>query len=522
MIQKTNARSGSTAVAPYRQSTTLNNDGPPAWGTGGTANFTRLRWYNNPCEPECNPTMQDRRPLAPAAVAKMVVKNEDNSIVDEDDIDCSFFLVTADLWSSDGKHEMNLVLHPTFSDRYITTHAPKRKRGYARPPSIQVPGDRQSPTLQKISPEMNGETQHTGFTPLVVPSNPGYNSHIYPFSAPPPPLAPDCNHFQPALTYNSMPDASNWTYNMQTAPQTSPYPSLPSVSRFLGSGVVTSLTNGASNGRASGTVMANSWQTDADADSNPYPPMSASSGALASELPHRPTASAQAFGQYSTIELRPANTTPNQPNSSPRSDTYTTTSSTAEPSPDSMIAGPHNPPYDQSMYASASYAQRPHRDPYSQGSYTKSPTSPSSTIPPLPRHTYARTLVGLLCANACRLLDERRKPGIFFLFQDLSIRTEGSFRLRLRLLNIGAALEPGSNGPPRVHTDVSPVLAQTFTDQFDVYSAKRFPGVPDTTALSIAFGNQGQKLPLRNRHGPSKNGCRRRRGISSEDDSDIA
>jgi hypothetical protein len=70
-------------------------------------------------------------------------------------------------------------------------------------------------------------------------------------------------------------------------------------------------------------------------------------------------------------------------------------------------------------------------------------------------------------------------------------------------------------GAVRVHNDVSPVLAQTFTDHFTVYSAKRFPGVPgtsarilhinfvlqhlstiDTTALSIAFGNQGQKLPL--------------------------
>lgn len=45
-------------------------------------------------------------------------------------------------------------------------------------------------------------------------------------------------------------------------------------------------------------------------------------------------------------------------------------------------------------------------------------------------------------------------------------------------------------------TTQAPILAQTFTDSFTVYSAKRFPGVPDTTALSIAFGNQGQKLPL--------------------------
>jgi len=105
----------------------------------------------------------------------------------------------------------------------------------------------------------------------------------------------------------------------------------------------------------------------------------------------------------------------------------------------------------------------------------------------------------------------------FFLFQDLSVRTEGAFRLRMRLMNVGAPPAPDT-GAVRIHTDVSPILAQAFTEQFMVYSAKRFPGVPDTTALSIAFGNQGQKLPLRNRHGSSK---RRRRGDSeSEDDSD--
>jgi hypothetical protein len=65
-------------------------------------------------------------------------------------------------------------------------------------------------------------------------------------------------------------------------------------------------------------------------------------------------------------------------------------------------------------------------------------------------------LVGPLSSNACRLLDEHRQSGIFFLFQDLSVRTEGraslpgrsffyltpwgilgTFRLRLRLMNVG-------------------------------------------------------------------------------------
>ena len=119
---------------------------------------------------------------------------------------------------------------------------------------------------------------------------------------------------------------------------------------------------------------------------------------------------------------------------------------------------------DGSVY-STSYPQQhsPHTSYYS-GSYThNTPPAPPpqlpSSIPPLPRHTYTRTLVGPLSANACRLLDENRKPGIFFLFQDLSVRTEGrsiysefnilfmssdlpsfigTFRLRLRLMNVGA------------------------------------------------------------------------------------
>ncbi len=37
------------------------------------------------------------------------------------------------------------------------------------------------------------------------------------------------------------------------------------------------------------------------------------------------------------------------------------------------------------------------------------------------------------------------------------------------------APEPGAN---RVMTGQSPILAQTFTEPFIVYSAKRFPGVP--------------------------------------------
>lgn len=46
----------------------------------------------------------------------------------------------------------------------------------------------------------------------------------------------------------------------------------------------------------------------------------------------------------------------------------------------------------------------------------------------------------------------------------------------------------------RVHENVSPVLAQTFTEQFTVFSAKKFPGVPPMTALSLEFGKQGMSI----------------------------
>lgn len=54
------------------------------------------------------------------------------------------------------------------------------------------------------------------------------------------------------------------------------------------------------------------------------------------------------------------------------------------------------------------------------------PVTTSYPPMPSPRLAYTRTLVGPLSANACRLQDEHRKPGIFFLFQDLSVRTEGA------------------------------------------------------------------------------------------------
>jgi hypothetical protein len=54
-----------------------------------------------------------------------------------------------DLWSEDGKQEMNLVLHPTSADRYVPAQGPKtRKRMTAR---SNRQSDSATPTLASVT-----------------------------------------------------------------------------------------------------------------------------------------------------------------------------------------------------------------------------------------------------------------------------------------------------------------------------------------------------------------------------------
>jgi hypothetical protein len=69
------------------------------------------------------------------------------------EIDYTFFLATVDLWSEDGKQEMNLVLHPTSSDRSVPFQAKARKRlnsSKSRPTDNETaaPGPSVHPTSQ--------------------------------------------------------------------------------------------------------------------------------------------------------------------------------------------------------------------------------------------------------------------------------------------------------------------------------------------------------------------------------------
>ena len=57
-------------------------------------------------------------------------------------------------------------------------------------------------------------------------------------------------------------------------------------------------------------------------------------------------------------------------------------------------------------------------------------------------------------------------------------------RLKMNFVNVGR-----QDG--KLNTGVAPVLAAAFSDVFQVYSAKKFPGVIESTGLSKCFATQG-------------------------------
>ncbi|SPO21733.1 uncharacterized protein UTRI_01218_B [Ustilago trichophora] len=104
--------------------------------------------------------------------------------------------------------------------------------------------------------------------------------------------------------------------------------------------------------------------------------------------------------------------------------------------------------------------------------------------------SYTRNLVGAAVASASVLKDEQDKWCIFFVFQDISVRTEGVYRIKLMFVNLEVR--------GRVGTGVAEALAETYTEPFTVYSPRRFPGMLDPTPLSRKLASQGIKIPVRN------------------------
>ena len=163
-----------------------------------------------------------------------------------------------------------------------------------------------------------------------------------------------------------------------------------------------------------------------------------------------------------------------------------------------------------------------------QSDYMGNPYGPdnnmSMSIAPSTGGMYTRNLIGNLSASAFRLQDLNKEDGIWFVLQDLSVRTEGWFRLKFTFVNLHrseTAPEAGDGESPLVVAGSSaPVLASVFSKPFHVWSAKRFPGVIESTALSRHFAGQGIKIPIRKEGRDGDKKKKKRRNGEDEEEED--
>ncbi|PUU84040.1 velvet factor-domain-containing protein [Tuber borchii] len=100
-----------------------------------------------------------------------------------------------------------------------------------------------------------------------------------------------------------------------------------------------------------------------------------------------------------------------------------------------------------------------------------------------------RRLMGTLVSSPFVGQDEEGKEGCFFCFPDLSCRTHGKYRLRFVLMR----LEP-SDLQPEGYT---PIITETLSDIFTVYTAKEFPGMRPSTSLTKALKRQGCAISVK-------------------------
>ncbi|KAI9275834.1 velvet factor [Phascolomyces articulosus] len=104
-----------------------------------------------------------------------------------------------------------------------------------------------------------------------------------------------------------------------------------------------------------------------------------------------------------------------------------------------------------------------------------------------------KNLVGSCIASPSKLYNEQQELGIYFVFHDLSLRSEGRFRLMFSLIDISSPDDSKS-----VNTkSISHIVTTTTSDVFTAFTAKNFPGVVPPTQLSQCFAKQGVKIPTR-------------------------
>ncbi|KAJ2821101.1 hypothetical protein FBU31_005013 [Coemansia sp. 'formosensis'] len=110
-------------------------------------------------------------------------------------------------------------------------------------------------------------------------------------------------------------------------------------------------------------------------------------------------------------------------------------------------------------------------------------------------------VVGLVCRNPLigssgasphRVKDPNEEQVTVFCFSDLKTWIAGRFCLRFALFHL-----PKKDTP---HSSPTSFLATVMSKVFTVYTAKEFPGVYESTALSKKLSIQGVSISIRNKN----------------------
>ncbi|OCK80351.1 hypothetical protein K432DRAFT_297828 [Lepidopterella palustris CBS 459.81] len=128
-------------------------------------------------------------------------------------------------------------------------------------------------------------------------------------------------------------------------------------------------------------------------------------------------------------------------------------------------------------------------------------TMAQGRVPPAP--TSFPVLTGTPVAGMAYL--DRPTPAGYFIFPDLSVRHEGKYRLSFALyeelkdakdMDADDRQSIGNHPPPNVDAHVSHRL-EVKSSPFTVFSAKKFPGLTESTALSRMVAEQGCRVRIR-------------------------
>lgn len=115
---------------------------------------------------------------------------------------------------------------------------------------------------------------------------------------------------------------------------------------------------------------------------------------------------------------------------------------------------------------------------------------------PAPAPAPAPVLTGVPVSGMAYL--DRPKPAGYFIFPDLSVRHEGKYRLRFSLYeeckDPDEMSQPAHDGEPR---EFAAHRVEVKSRPFTVYSAKKFPGLAESTALSRIVAEQGCRVRIR-------------------------